>query len=93
MGDTQHPSTVACRRCLRPDAPALGRPPLPGPSGEEILAAICRDCWADWQAMEVKVINELRLNFMDPQALQILDAHMREFLALAAPGGIAPSAG
>ncbi len=97
MSDAGHPAPVRCRRCLRPDAPALARPPLPGPAGEEIRAQVCSDCWGDWQRMEVKVINELRLNFMDPQALQILDAHLREFLALdssgAAPGGAPPSGG
>jgi Fe-S cluster biosynthesis and repair protein YggX len=28
------------------------------------------------------VINELRLNFMDPAAQETLTAHLREFLAL-----------
>jgi Fe-S cluster biosynthesis and repair protein YggX len=32
--------------------------------------------------MEVMVINELRLNFMDPQAQQILIQHMKQFLML-----------
>lgn len=73
--------TSTCVRCRR-EAPTLDRPPVPGPLGDEVLAKICRDCWAEWQAMEVMVINELRLNFMDPQAQQILDQHMRDFLAL-----------
>ena len=30
------------------------------------------------------VINELRLNFMDPGAQQVLEKHMREFLSLEA---------
>jgi Fe-S cluster biosynthesis and repair protein YggX len=30
--------------------------------------------------MEVMVINELRLNFMDPGAQEVLSKHMREFL-------------
>jgi Fe-S cluster biosynthesis and repair protein YggX len=30
--------------------------------------------------MEVMVINELRLNFMDPGAQETLNKHMREFL-------------
>jgi Fe-S cluster biosynthesis and repair protein YggX len=32
--------------------------------------------------MEVMVINELRLNFMDPEAQETLDRHMREFFGL-----------
>jgi len=32
--------------------------------------------------MEVMVINELRLDFMNPRAPQILNQHMRQFLML-----------
>lgn len=75
--------TLTCVRCRR-DAPRLDAAPVPGATGSEILERICRDCWTEWQGMEVMVINELRLNFMDPRAQQILDQHMREFLALEA---------
>ncbi len=34
------------------------------------------------QNAEVMVINELRLNFMDPDAQEILIRHLREFLKL-----------
>jgi Fe-S cluster biosynthesis and repair protein YggX len=75
--------TVQCLRCGRPDAPALSRRPLRGAVGEEIQRRVCADCWADWQKAEVMVINELRLNFMDPGAQDVLERHMREFLLLA----------
>jgi len=72
--------TVHCARCGRPDAPALSRPPLPGKTGLEIRQKVCTDCWNEWQAMEVMVINELRLNFMDPASQVTLNKHMRQFL-------------
>jgi Fe-S cluster biosynthesis and repair protein YggX len=72
---------VQCRRCGRL-AEALARPPYAGPPGEEIAAAICRDCWQLWRENEVRVINELRLNFLDPDAQQTLDRRRREFLRL-----------
>ena len=75
---------ITCTRCQR-EASSLESPPMPGPSGVEIQEKICADCWAEWQGMEVMVINELRLNFMDPAAQQVLDQHMREFLALETP--------
>lgn len=75
-------ASVACARCKRPDAPALERQVYPGALGEEIAQRVCRDCWAEWQQMEVMVINELRLNFMDPQSQEVLAQHMREFLGL-----------
>lgn len=79
-----------CTRCSRADAPALSRAPIPGPVGRELLQRVCADCWREWQKMEVMVINELRLNFMDPGAQETLDGHMRAFLSLTM--GAAPSA-
>ncbi len=74
--------TVPCLRCHREGAPALPRPPLPGALGRDIQARVCADCWQEWIKGEVMVINELRLNFMDPGSQEILDKHMREFLHL-----------
>lgn len=85
-------NTVACIRCKRPEAPALPKAPLYGPMGKEILAQVCAGCWAEWQAAEVMVINELRLNFMDPASQEILTRHMREFLTLDPPADGAPLA-
>jgi Fe-S cluster biosynthesis and repair protein YggX len=74
-------ATIACARCGR-EGEALAGPPLPGPFGEEIARRICADCWAEWQRVEVMVINELRLNFMDPASQDLLIAEMRQFLGL-----------
>jgi Fe-S cluster biosynthesis and repair protein YggX len=71
-----------CLRCGRSGAAALTRPPLPGAAGRQLQATICADCWHEWTKTEVMVINELRLNFMDPGAQEILGRHMREFLHL-----------
>jgi Fe-S cluster biosynthesis and repair protein YggX len=72
--------TVHCARCGRTDAPALAKRPLPGSQGEELRERVCADCWAEWLHMEVMVINELRLNFMDPASQGILNQQMRQFL-------------
>ena len=75
-----------CARCGAPE-PALERAPFPGKLGEEIRARVCAACWAEWRRVEVMVINELRLNFMDPAAQEILSAELRKFLGLdGAPG-------
>ena len=75
---------VSCVRCQRTAAAIAGRP-HPGAIGSEIQARICADCWAEWQHAEVMVINELRLNFMDPRSQEVLLKHMREFLCLDGP--------
>ena len=78
-------SSFQCIRCRREDG-ALEQAPIPGPAGAEIATKICASCWAEWLQMEVVVINELRLNFMEPRAQEILDAQMREFLGLGESG-------
>jgi Fe-S cluster biosynthesis and repair protein YggX len=79
-------ATVKCSRCGN-EGPRLPRPPLPGRSGQEVQSSVCADCWAEWERAEVMVINELRLNFMDPEAQRVLDRQMREFLFLEPPPG------
>lgn len=74
--------TVDCARCGRAAA-ALANPPLPGDAGREIQQRICQDCWGEWSKMEIMVINELKLNFMDPKAQDILEGEMKKFLFLA----------
>ena len=74
-------STVSCRRCGR-EAPGLTEAPVGAPAAPEILASVCAECWEEWRLMEVRVINELKLNFMDPESEKTLTRHMREFLKL-----------
>ena len=73
--------TVECVRCER-TAPGATGVFYGGEVGERIRSQICADCWAEWQQQEVMVINELRLNFMDPKSQDILAQQMRDFLKL-----------
>lgn len=74
-------STITCIRCQR-QQPPMHQPPYPGALGAEILEKVCGTCWMEWQQAEVMVINELRLDFMDPKSQDILVHHLREFLCL-----------
>ena len=73
--------TVRCGRCNEQRAPAQGVT-WGGSLGEQIRAKVCHVCWQEWQQAEVMVINELRLNFMDPESQATLARHLREFLML-----------
>lgn len=79
-------ATIVCTRCRREVEP-MARPPVPGKVGREVQERVCAECWAEWQGTEVMVINELRLNFMDPGAQSVLDQQMRQFLAMEEEGG------
>ncbi|MBN1441704.1 MAG: Fe(2+)-trafficking protein [Planctomycetes bacterium] len=72
---------IRCRRCLR-TREGLESPPLRGDIGRSIQSAVCADCWSEWIAMSVKIINEYRLNLAAPKAREIYDDHMKEFLGL-----------
>ena len=74
-------STVTCSRCQL-ERPGIEEVPYPGDLGAEIRQKVCGQCWAEWQQAEVIVINELRLDFMDPRSHDTLTMHMREFLGL-----------
>lgn len=81
---TSASTQFTCLRCAKTE-PQLSAAPVPGPTGQEIAEKICGACWQAWTEAEVMVINELRLNFMDPKSLKILEQHMREFLLLDPP--------
>ena len=87
---TEEASTVRCARCNH-EAPGATGVFYGGELGEEIKSRVCGDCWGEWQQTEVMVINELRLNFMDPESQDVLARHMREFLMLDGGGSEAAS--
>jgi Fe-S cluster biosynthesis and repair protein YggX len=51
---------------------------------EKVLAAICANCWKEWEEMEVKVINEYRLSFMEPDHRAMLQRTCLDFLKVEA---------
>lgn len=77
-------ATVDCVRCGQTAAPHHDIP-YGGAIGEEIREKICAACWEEWLKAEVMTINELRLNFMDPEAQKVLSQQMRQFLMLGDP--------
>jgi Fe-S cluster biosynthesis and repair protein YggX len=75
----------ACRRCGKAgEAPPAHRVPFPAELKTKVLSSICASCWQEWEDMEVKVINEYRLNFLDPEHRAMLQKTCLEFLNLAA---------
>jgi Fe-S cluster biosynthesis and repair protein YggX len=79
------PMSLTCVRCQKSgDAPPAHRVPFPPVVKDKVLAAICASCWTEWEDMEVKVINEYRLNFLDPEHRAMLQKACLEFLNLPA---------
>jgi len=82
---TENPMPLTCSRCARTgEAPPPHRIPFPAAVKERVLASICGGCWKEWEDMEVKVINEYRLSFLDPEHRAQLQRACLEFLNLPA---------
>ena len=74
-----------CTRCSKTaDPPPAHRVPFTPEAKEKVLSSICADCWKEWEGMEIKVINEYRLNFGDPEHRAMLQKSCLEFLNLQA---------
>lgn len=58
---------------------ALAYPPYPGEMGKKIQNAFCKAAWQEWLAHQTMLINENRLNVLDPQSKAFLEAEMHEF--------------
>jgi len=73
---------VQCKKLGRL-LPGLAKPPFPGPLGELIYSNISQEAWLSWQNdVELKVLNEYRLNMADPNDHQVMLEQMLLFLNL-----------
>jgi len=69
-------------------------PPHSNPYWDRLKDKVCGGCWVNWKDMEVKIINEYRLNLLDRDHRKLLKKHMNDFLNLdgSGSGGKAPDA-
>ena len=75
--------SFVCKRCGKEgEAPPTHRVPFTGQARQDVLSGICAACWKEWEGKEVKVINEYRLNYLDPQHRDMLKRSCLEFLKL-----------
>lgn len=70
---------VLDRRTGQPQ-PKLEDPPMRGPVGRFIYDHFGQETWRAWIGQGTKVINELRLDFSNPQHQDIYEEHMLEWL-------------
>ena len=70
---------IFCQK-MQQEAEGLDFSPYPGPLGERIFNEICKTAWQQWLHHQTMLINEYRLNMLDPQAREFLQAEMQKFL-------------
>lgn len=74
-------ATVHCTKCGQ-DREGLSAPPFGGELAQKVHAQICKPCWTEWIGRQTMIINEYRLNVVDPQAQETLLKEMQSFLSL-----------
>ncbi len=70
---------IFCEK-LKKEAEGLAQAPYPGELGERIFLHISQEAWQLWQARQTMVINEYRLNLLDPNSHTLLEKEMTDFL-------------
>jgi Fe-S cluster biosynthesis and repair protein YggX len=71
--------TVFCAR-LKQDAEGLDFQLYPGDLGKRIFENISKQAWGEWQSKQTMLINEKKLNMMDPEHRKLLEGEMVKFL-------------
>ena len=71
--------TVFCER-LKKEGDGLDFQLYPGELGKRIFDNISKEAWAMWQSKQIMLINEKKLNMMDPEHRKLLETEMVKFL-------------
>lgn len=71
--------TVFCQK-LKKDAPGLAFQSWPGELGKRVFENISQQAWDQWINHQTMLINEYRLNPMDPKAKTMITEEMEKFL-------------
>ena len=56
-------------------------PPLPGPNGHDIYDTVSKQAWGEWQARQIRLINEKQLSMINPEDRKYLMGQMAKFFA------------
>lgn len=72
--------TVMCKK-YKQQLPGLDAPPYPGPKGQDIYQHVSKQAWQEWLAHQTMLINEHKLNMIEPKSRQFLQQEMDKFMA------------
>lgn len=71
--------TVFCTY-LNKEADGLDFQTLPGEMGKKVFDNISKEAWAMWMSKQTMLINEKKLNLMEPNDRALLEKNMAAFL-------------
>jgi Fe-S cluster biosynthesis and repair protein YggX len=69
-------------QCVKLDkeAEGLDMAPYPGELGQRIFENISKEAWQLWMGQQTILINEHRLNVIDPEHRAFIEGEMKKFL-------------
>ena len=70
--------TVNCVK-LGHEAEGLEFPPYPGEMGKKLWENVSKEAWQMWLGHQTMLINENRLNPLDPKARKFVEAEMEKY--------------
>lgn len=85
---------VHCAK-LGKEAEGLAAPPYPGELGQRIFEHVSKEAWQLWMRQQTMLINEYRINVIDPKGRAFLEAEMEKFFfgsGSETPAGFVPPA-
>lgn len=65
---------------LGKEAEGLDYPTYPGELGKRIWENVSKEAWKMWQNHQTMLMNEYRLNPLDPKARKFIEQEMEKFL-------------
>ena len=71
---------VFCKK-YQQEMEGLPTPPFPGPQGQDIYENVSKQAWQEWQARQVRLINEKGLSMINPEDRKYLTEQMAKFFA------------
>jgi len=71
--------TIFCTK-LKKEAEGLDFPPYPGDLGKRIFENISKEAWKQWVNRQTMLINEYKLNSLEPEARKFIEQEMQNFL-------------
>ncbi len=73
--------SFTCKRCGATEG-QFEKTPYAGPIGALIVENTCEKCWKDWMDASLIMLNEYRMNLLDPRHAELYDKQMLAFLGL-----------
>jgi len=64
---------------LKREAEGLTRQPWPGELGKRVYNNVSKEAWQQWLGHQTMLINEYRLNALDPNARSFLAGEMEKY--------------